>query len=66
GTKNKYKRKLRYFEKGYADGLIDLKEIDQVLNSYRAHLSYGHTFKLQKKILDSFVLIKSNDCKKKM
>lgn len=59
-TKCKYKRKLRYFQKAYAENKIDLQEIKQVLSSYRSHLSFGHTYKLQKKLLNNFVLTKSN------
>ena len=58
GTKYKYKRKLRYFQKAYSQGEIDLEEIEQVLSSYRAHLSFGHTYKLRKKILEDFTLSK--------
>ena len=59
-TKYKYKRKLKYFQRAYADGNIELEEINQVLSSYRAHLVYGHTYKLQKKILGDFVLRRKN------
>lgn len=57
-TKYKYKRKLNYFKKAYADNQIELSDILQTLSSYKAHLSYGHTYKLQKKILNEFVLRK--------
>ena len=33
---------------------VELEEINQVLSSYRAHLAYGHTYNLQKKILGDF------------
>lgn len=57
-TKYKYKRKLKYFQKAYGDNRIDLAEINQVLSSYRAHLSNGHTYKLQEKLMNEFVLVK--------
>lgn len=60
-TKYKYKRKLKYFQRAYADGKIGLEEINQVLSSYRAHLAHGHTYKLQKKILGDFVLRSNNN-----
>lgn len=60
-TKYKYKRKLRSFQKAYADDNMDLSEIEQVLSSYRTHLAYGHTCKLQKKILRDFVLRRNNN-----
>lgn len=59
-TKYKYKRKLKYFQSAFANGLVNLPEITQVLSSYRAHLAYGHTYKLQKQILDEFTLIRSS------
>ena len=55
-TKVKYKRRLRYFQKAYAEGKINYDEIKQALSSYRSHLSFGHTYRLQKKVLGSFVL----------
>ena len=59
-TKYKYKRKLRYFQAAYAQDEIQLEEIQQVLSSYRSHLSFGHTYKLQKKVLGEFVLRRKN------
>ncbi len=55
-TKYRYKRKLKRFEKAYMNHSIDLPEIKQVLSSYRAHLAYGHTYNLQKKIMRDFTL----------
>lgn len=55
-TKRKYKRRLNYLMEAYAENRITLPEIRQVLSSYRAHLSHGHTWHLQKKVLSSFVL----------
>ena len=52
-TKYKYKRKLRYFQKAYSKGEMELEEIKQVLSSYCAHLSFGHTYRLQKKYSES-------------
>ena len=57
--KKRYKRRLKSFEYAYACDSVDLKKISETLNSYRAHLAYGHTYKLQKHVLDSFVLRKS-------
>ena len=60
-TKYRYKRKLRFFEYAYAHDLVELKDISQTLSSYHAHLSYGHTYKLQKRILGEFLLCKDPD-----
>ena len=57
-TKIKYKRKLRYFQRAYSNGDVKLEDIKQSISSYRSHLSFGHTYKLQKKVFESFVLTK--------
>lgn len=57
-TKKKYKRKIKYLEYAYLNGFVETEEIKQILSSYRAHFSYGHTYKMQKKILNGFVLRK--------
>lgn len=57
-TKYKYKHKLRYFKEAYSRDEVNFEEIKQVLSSYRSHLSYGNTYKLQKKIMSEFVLKK--------
>ena len=59
--KYKYKRKLKYFRKAYQEGNIELGEIKQTLSSYGAHLSHGHTYKLQKEVLSEFVLRKDEE-----
>ena len=55
-TKYKYKRKLKYMQKAYARGELELSEIKQVLSGYHAHLSHGHTYKLEKSVLGKLVL----------
>lgn len=57
-TKNKYKRKLKLMQKLYSKDKMDLKEINQVLASYKAHMSHGHTYRLRKRIISKFVLQK--------
>ncbi len=59
-TKYKYKRKIKYFQRAYADKNMELGAINRVLSSYRTHLAYGHTYRLQKKISDDFVLIRKD------
>ena len=61
-TKYKFKRKLKFFQEAYSKDEIDIEDINQVIASYHSHLSFGHTYKLQQKVFDSFVLKrKSND-----
>lgn len=50
-TKNKYKRKIKFLKKAYISKKLADSEIRQILSSYRAHLAFGHTYKLQKKVL---------------
>lgn len=55
-TKRKYKRRLKFLRAAYADGLMGLDDIQQVLYSYKAHLSHGHCYRLQKSVLSDFAL----------
>lgn len=57
-TKYRYKRKLCEMQKKYRRGEMELEEIKQILSSFHAHLAYGHTYKLKKKVLKDFVLKK--------
>lgn len=57
-TKYKYKRKLKYMQYAYSENLMTLDEISEIINSYHAHLDYGHTYRLQKNLLKDFVLKK--------
>ena len=57
-TKKRYKEKLAGIQYAYASGGCSLEDIKQVLASYRAHLRYGNTYKLQDKVLSEFVLKK--------
>lgn len=58
-SKYRYKRRLRYFEYAYSNNLIELDEIKQSLSSFRAHLAYGHTYKMQSNVLRRFILQKN-------
>ena len=55
-NKKRFKRRLKAFQKQYADGTKTLNEITQSLNSYQGHLKHGHTWKLQKHVYKTFVL----------
>ena len=57
-AKTRLKRRLRYLQEAYRCGEADLEDIVQVLNSYRAHLAHGHTYKLLDKTMRGFVLTK--------
>lgn len=55
-NKKRFKRRLKAFQKQYAQGTKTLDEITQSLNSYQRHLKYGHTWKLKKHVYKNFVL----------
>ena len=50
------KRRLRKFKEDYRNGEKSLDDIMLSMNSYHGHLSHGHTYKLQKKVMKVFVL----------
>lgn len=60
--KIRIKRKFKRIKEKYSQKKVGLEYISQMVNSYKAHLSYGHTHNLWKHILDDFVL-KHNDDK---
>lgn len=60
-TKIKYKRRLRYLQECYSAGFIEFPQIQQTLSSYRAHLSFGHTYRLQEKVLNEFSLVRHSE-----
>ena len=60
-TKYKYKRKIRSMMKAFADGSMEIKEINQILDSYQAHLVYGHTWHLRKIVLESIILTRHRE-----
>lgn len=55
-AKKRFKRKIKYIESAYANGNIELSDALQVINSYRAHLSHGNTFKLRNIVLNNIIL----------
>lgn len=59
-TKRRFERRLKYFRKTYAKNGIELKAIQQVLNSYRAHFHHGHCYRYLAKSLQNFVLTRKS------
>ena len=55
-NKRRWKRRLKKYREGYRVGKKSFEEITRSVASYRGHLSHGHTWKLQKKVMGSFVL----------
>lgn len=62
-TKYKYRRKLKYMaEYASVKGIMSKDEIRQVINSYQAHLSHGHTYRLQQYLEEQYSgLFQEND-----
>ena len=58
-NKRRWKRRLKKFREEYRNGEKDIQEISQSIRSYSGHLSYGHTWKLNKKVMRNFVLTKA-------
>ncbi|MBQ9199191.1 MAG: group II intron reverse transcriptase domain-containing protein [Lachnospiraceae bacterium] len=60
-NKRRWKRRLKKFKKDYQNGEKTIEEIGRSIVSYRGHLSHGHTYKLNKKVMSGFVLTKATD-----
>ena len=59
-TKQRYKKNLNMLAYLYSHDLSEMNDISKVIISYRAYFAYGHTYKMQKHILSSFVLTKAS------
>lgn len=58
-NKRKLKRRLKKYKEDYRTGTKSFEEVTRSVASYNGHLSYGHTYKLKKKIYSDFVLTKA-------
>lgn len=65
-NKRRWKRRLRKFKEDFRSGEKSLDEIILSMKSYRGHLSHGHTYKLQRKVMSKFVLTKAPKNKQMM
>lgn len=55
-SKTRWKHRLRKLKKDYAAGKITVRKINESLQSYRNHLSYGNTRKMYRKVMNGFAL----------
>ncbi|MBQ6505550.1 MAG: hypothetical protein IJI57_16715 [Flexilinea sp.] len=55
-NKRRWKRRLKKYKEEYRIGKRSSEEIRRSIASYNGHLSHGHTWKLRKKVMGSFVL----------
>ena len=58
-NKRRFKRRLKRFQREYAEGRTDFTAIRRSLVSYNGHLCHGHTWKLRKEIYRHFILSRS-------
>lgn len=58
-NKRRFKRRLKAFQEKYRSGEMDYEAISRSLASYVGHLQHGHTWKLQTKVYEKFVLTKA-------
>ena len=57
-TKHKFKRRLKEIELKYAKGQTTIEELDEIINSYLAHLKYGNTYHLRTECMKKLILKK--------
>jgi hypothetical protein len=55
------RRALKYFERAYREGKIDLERINATIQSWLGHAKRANTYRLRQKLLDSFVLVRSDN-----
>ena len=60
-SKRRFKRRLKRFRSQYAAGEKDYDAIKRSLASYRGHLSQGHTWKLNRKVMAGFSLTRATE-----
>lgn len=60
-TKTRYKKRMKKLRDDYNAGLIEYEDIKKILPGFNGHLKRGHTYRLQKSVLDKFILIKPEE-----
>jgi len=55
-NKRRWKRRLKKYKEEYRTHNKSLEEIGRSVASYNGHLAHGHTWKLRKKVMGTFVL----------
>ncbi len=60
-SKTRWKHRLRKMVKEYRNGQKDIEKINESLQSYRNHLSYGNTGKLMNEVMKGVVFSKATD-----
>jgi retron-type reverse transcriptase len=55
---HRVKRRLRYFQRKYAEGLMDISVIQRSLASWLGHVKWGDTYNLKQSILEKYVFVR--------
>lgn len=55
-SKVRFKKRLKFMQKGFYTGTMELDDIKRSLASYNGHLSHGNTWGLKKSVYGKFVL----------
>ena len=58
-TKTRFKHRVRKMQQLYACRRMDWDQVKEVMTSYHAHLSKGHTFRLWKSVNDRTVFTRN-------
>jgi len=62
-NKRRFKRRMKAYQKKYAEGEMEFSDITQRVKSYQGHLKYGHTYKLRKQIYKKTVFTRHQPAK---
>ena len=57
-NKRKLKRRMKSLQKGYAEGRLDIEDINRSMAAANGHLVYGHTYKLREKIISETAFVR--------
>ena len=63
-SKVRFKKRLKFIQKGYYTGTMELDDIKRTLASYNGHLAHGNTWGLKKSVYGKFVLKRNWDSEK--
>lgn len=55
-SKVRFEKRLKFIQKGYYKGTMELDDIKRTLASYNGHLAHGNTWGLKKSVYGKFVL----------
>ena len=62
-NKKRFKRRMKSFQKRYAEGQVTFEEITRSVRSYNGHLRHGDTWRLRKHIYGNLVFVRNREGK---